>query len=75
MLSRIRITIRAKYRSSKNWPSGWKNDPETLPIIKTRVLSQMRMTLCECSQCKNWLSGWKDNPETLPIHQNSRSVR
>ena len=44
---------------------GWKDEPETLPLLKQLAQSDDHSTVrCAAAQEIAW--GWKDNRETLP---------
>ncbi|MEG3988767.1 HEAT repeat domain-containing protein, partial [Microcoleus sp. S28C3] len=45
---------------------GWKDDPETLPILKQRAQSDDDSNVREAA-VQELARGWKDDPETLPI--------
>ena len=43
----------------------WKNDPETLPLLKQRAQSDDDWNV-RCAAVQELASGWKDDPATLP---------
>jgi hypothetical protein len=45
---------------------GWKDDPETLPILKQLAQSDDDWNVRRAA-VQELARGWKDDPETLPI--------
>ncbi|MCY7383058.1 MAG: HEAT repeat domain-containing protein, partial [Microcoleus sp. CAN_BIN18] len=45
---------------------GWKDDPETLPILKQCAQSDDNSAV-RLAAVQELAQGWKDHPETLPI--------
>ena len=46
--------------------TGWKEDPETFPILKARAQSDEDSDVRQAA-VEELARGWKEDPETLPL--------
>ena len=73
---KVRAWLRSATENDRDWivrraalrelARGWKDDPETLPMLKDRVRSDENIDVRR-AVIQELARGWKDDPETLPM--------
>ena len=58
--------IRVRCAAVQELARGWKDDPDTLPMLRDRA-ETMKTMLSGRRRLQELARGWKDDPDTLPI--------